>query len=295
MENEEKNIFDLKMEPSVIISKMEISTNFQIELSPTLEIQCETKTEEEIADEILGKAQAQHMAMTKFPSWVQLSYVRKIRDLGCFESIREMILSGVPLVEVARQIQSLGEMNTIKLDTLRMYLEHYKATIPTWMMAARQQPKQYLELKQKADEGVDCLKEMTRLYGWMKERLEIGMAQERRFGLLTNGMDRNFVVASQLLQLIDEVKGKLGLSDDQARVALPKHLADQVEWNRIYSRESVQQVMSSPEKRSRVVQAAERLLDLWATKLSADQIDKMKQAKEPEVLPPVEEEFPTNT
>jgi hypothetical protein len=279
----------------ILTSNFEIKIGFQILIS--VGIKTESRTEDELREEELDKveaeANARHVAMTKFPSWVKLSYVRKVRDMVAFETIREMILSGMPMVEVGRQVHMLGEMPNIKLATVVTYLDHYRATIPTWMMAARQQPKQYLELKQKAEEGIDCLKEMSRLYNWIKERLEIGMAQERRFGILTSGMDRNFVVAAQLLQQIDEMKSKLGISDDQARVALPKHMSDQVEWNRIYSRESVQRVMTNPEQRSRVVQAAERLLDLWANKLTSEQLDKLKKSRVPEILPA--EEDPTNS
>lgn len=286
MEKENVNKFDLELGPSVILEQVGGGSHLKVQIIPTVEIRCETQTEEEIHEQVQAELKAKQIAMTKFPAWVVLSYVRKIRDLDCFESVREMMITGVPLIEIARQVQMMGELPGIKVDTLRMYLEHYKATIPTWMMAARQQPKQYLELKQKADEGIDCLKEMQRLYNWIKERIEIGMNQERKFALLTSGMDRNFIVASQILQQIDEMKSKLGISDDQARVGLPKHMSDQVEWSRIYSRESVQVVMNSPEKRSRVVQAAERLLDMYATKLSSEQIDKIKAAREVQEVPP---------
>lgn len=266
--------------------------DYRVSLDIGVILRCQARTEDEIEKEaddaqahMDAKIKAKQLALTQFPKWVELSYVRKIKELDCFESVREMLMSGVTVIEVARHIHSLNEMNQVKLETLKLYLDHYKATIPAWMLAARQQPKQYLELKKKADEGIDCLKEMQTLYVMMKDRLEMGVKQERNFGILTSGMDRNFVVAINIIKEIDELKSRLGISDDQARVALPKHMSDQVEWNRVYSRESVQEVMNSPEKRSRVVQAAERLLDLYANKLSAQQIDQLKKVKDAEVLP----------
>lgn len=257
-----------------------ISMGMSVNIGVTLSV--EIVDEQDRVDQEIGEQAEQvleqSLAVTKFPSWVRMSYVNRIRNLNCFETVREMILSGTPIIEVAKQIHSLGEAKSLTLESLRLYLDHFKATLPAWIMAMRQQPKQFLEIKRKADSTVDVLQELNRLYLWTKERLEIGMSQERRFQLLTNGMDKNFAIASRLLDQISEVKERLGVTEDQTNAAMPKKLTDQVDWNRIYARESVQKVMSNPEQRSRVVQVAERLFDMYSSKLSPEQMDKKEKA-----------------
>lgn len=239
--------------------------NVMVEVSPTVNIEPIISDIEEVIEREL--ADSEKIAITKFPPWVSMRLVRRIRQLNCFETVREMVMSGVPSVEVARHIHSVGELLTAKVDTVRQYIEHFKVTIPSWQLAARQQPKQYLDLKQKADAAIDVLSKLTKMYNIMEDRIEIGVAQEKRFQLLTSGMERNIVVAVNILAQIQELKERLGVTDDQAKSALPKHLADQVDWSKIYARESVSRVMSNPEARTRVLQAAERLIDLYAVKL----------------------------
>lgn len=233
----------------------------------------EVKSDEELveANQMVEATES----LTKFPSWVKNGHLNQVKNLKCFELVREMLITGVSSIEVAKKIQGLGELTHCKLESIRQYLEHYKATIPTWLLASRQQPKDYLQLQAQTKETLDVMEKLVSLYKRIDERIEIGMKQERKFGLLTNGLEKNFLIASKLLEQIEALKEKLGVADHQAREALPQGmLTPQVDWNRVYSKQSVVEVMNHPEKRTRIIGVAERLLELYGSKLEPRDLPK---------------------
>ena len=226
------------------------------------------------------EAKANDVPVTQFPGWVRPDYVRQIRGLHCFEDVREMIILGVPVVEVARKVHSLGELKNLKINTLEMQLRHYKATIPKWLIAARQSenlPVQYLEVK-KASEAIEVFTELTSLYEMIKERLQIGMRVDRKFEIVTPHLEKTFMVAAGILDKIREMKERNWVAqEDQRVVNAPTKSLD---WSKIYSSGSVAKVMADPESRSRVIKVAERLMDLYGKNLTLEQIDRLQKAKE---------------
>jgi hypothetical protein len=219
-------------------------------------------------------------AFTRFPKWVHQWKVNKIKGLKCFELVRDLLLSGVPVVEVARRVQQMGEMTAIKEASVGTYLEHYKATLPAFLMAARHQPKQYLEIQERAETVIDVLQKLSKLYAQIEKRIERGLANEEKFGVVLNSVDPCFHMAAALLDRIHKVKMAMGIGPGQERQALPKSLAQQVEWDKVYARESVATVMANPDSRARVLQVAERLIDLYGKNLSLQQIEQLRRVKE---------------
>lgn len=235
--------------------------------------------EDDCGEEALQEAAERIESVTQFPAWVKPYYVNRIRRLNCFELVREMLLCAHPSIEVARKIQELGELKTIQLDTARMYLEHYKATIPTWQFAARQKPKEYLQIKQKIEEQVNVAGELCELFHKMKKRIDIGMATDAKFGFVQANLEKNFVVAADLLMKIQLMREKMGFGHEKTN--LPDSHSDTIDWRKIYGRQSVANVMRDPDARARVVGVAERLFSLYATRLSPEQLHQMLKKQLP--------------
>lgn len=236
--------------------------------------------DDDYGEEALQEAIERVDAATQFPSWVVLSRVNRIRRLNCFELVREMILSGHATIEVARKVHELGEFKTKKLETVRSDLEHYKATIPSWEFAARQKPKQYLEMKHKIEEQINITQELCELYQMMKKRIAIGMATDAKFGFVQANLERNFVVAAALLAQIQTMRDRVGFGDMKG--LLPQSTADSIDWQRVYGRKSVTNVMKDPDARARVVGVAERLFSLYGKQITPEQIqDLMKKQLPP--------------
>lgn len=212
----------------------------------------------------------QALPANKYPQWVEESKVQKIRRLDCFEQVREWLIEGLPAGEVARRLVDQGYFEDYSVQSVQQYVSHYRATIPPWAFISRRQPTQYLNAVKAADHGVDVLKEMADLIKLQKKRVEIGFQREQQFGLLSSGMEKNVAVAATLINQFAEMKERLGLSEHQIQQNLPPDVVKDVDWKHVYGRESVTKVLGNPESRARVVQVAERLLDMYANKLSRE-------------------------
>lgn len=210
----------------------------------------------------------QALPATKYPHWVQDSFVQKIRQLDCFEQVREWLIEGLPAGEVARRLVDQGYYSELSIITVQAYVTHYRATIPPWAFISRRHPTQYLNAVKAADHGIDVLKEMADLIRLQKKRVEIGFQREQQFGLLSSGMEKNVAVTATLISQFAEMKERLGLSEHQIQQNLPPDVVKDVDWKHVYGRESVAKVLGNPESRARVVQVAERLLDMYGDKLS---------------------------
>jgi len=211
--------------------------------------------------------------VNQYPSWVQIHKVNIIRNLSCYEEIREMLLRGIPTIEVARFIQVHGEMKFHKLDTVRQYLEHFKATIPKWHFKSYTLQKS-LEAEVARQKQVNVLDEMAWLIQQQRQRIELGMNAERNFGFLQSGMERNMLAQNAMLKDYLETSQKLGGEDrSQKRSSIPAP-----EWSVAYDdpknpvvKEDIASVMGNPESRTRVTRAIENILEL-TKKLSPEKL-----------------------
>lgn len=207
----------------------------------------------------------------KYPPWVRQDLVKRIRNLMCVENARDMILNGFPPVEVARYIQAAGELVDMDINNLKEHVEHYRATIPKHLMLAKVSPRELISIKREADRKLDVLERMTKLYEWMEERIGIMMTNDKKFNIASQGGEKNFAVATQMLLYIKQEQEALGLAGEHG----PNRNAPRIDhesWNKVYGRESVAKIMSDPGKRNKVVRVAERLLDLYSQNLTPEQL-----------------------
>lgn len=227
----------------------------------------------------LTKRKDRAVAYHQIPKWVQPAFVRKIRNLNCFELVREWLLEGIAGPEVARRVhEQCGEALDMSRNYLNDCISHYRQTIPPWAFVARINPQKYLKTLRSADEGLDVVKEIQDLYKLQKKRVEIGFQREQQFGLLSSGMEKNMLVAAELIEKLVSLKEQLGLNVEQIPENLNPNIAKDVDWKRVYARESVSKVLENPESRSRVVQVAERLIDMYGPKLVDARVEAWKKA-----------------
>jgi len=215
----------------------------------------------------------------QYPEWVDDRYVNYTRALRCFELVREELLSGTPTIEVARHVQILNEWKDKKLGTVRVYLEHFKATLPKTQMLARMVPAQYVETKKKVDKSLDCLVALEELYGMMMDRIKIGMKREVAMEFLMNGMEKQFAGALDILSKIHEIKSDLrgnpiDISNDM------KGMTPAIDWTKVYSSPNVNEVMSDPEKRARLVRMVENLAKLSGKMTPEQHVKTLKSAED---------------
>lgn len=200
-----------------------------------------------------------------WPSWVRPAKVQKIKDLNCFAIIHDLILNGLPAPEVARHIQLHNELPGDSPDQIRQFVEHYRATIPKSILAQRHLPKVVQLAAREIQESVDVVKEMSSLFFKMKKRFDMNATREDaiQFSLAAN--DKIAAEMKNILMAIAILKEKYGVTDEQVRQAA-KDPTLGVDWDGVYGREGVNQVIKDPAARMRVLRTVEGMLEYWGKK-----------------------------
>jgi len=210
----------------------------------------------------------------KYPRWVSFWRVERIRSLKCFEVVREMLLSGIPPVEVARQVQILGEMTQISLDTVRVHMEHFRATLPKALMVARVNPAHYVASRKKVDATIDSIQVLSDLTEKMMKRIDIGMAREKAMNFLLPNMEKQFTVCMELACRIHEMKKNIGFNEQTLEVVDKAVAVSRVDWDKTYSKPGLNEVMSNPESRVRVIRFIEDMTGMFG-KMSKEQQERI--------------------
>lgn len=242
-----------------------------LELQVGLNITVDGLAEEDISDSVAAQLLQKADGYVQYPAWVQKRYVEYVRSLNCFETVREMLLCGMPASEVARQIHHLNEWKDKGHNTIRVYVEHYKQTLPKTEMLARMVPRQYLETKAQVKERLDCLSALEELHGWMKKRIQIGMKREESMDFLMTNMERNFSVMLEIISRTHEIKKDLLGNEKQIETGIQNQTAiGRVDWNKIYDSPNADEVMNNPESRARLVRFSQTLSNVFG-KLTPEQ------------------------
>lgn len=197
----------------------------------------------------------------KYPGWVKEHNVKAVRELKCFEAVREMLLNGMPVVEVVRQVQLLNEWKTRTPESARVTLEHYKATLPKVEMMARMVPAAYVEVKKRVDKTVDYMGVLDRMVGIMEKRIEIAFEREKAMQFLMPNVEKQFAVMIELVGRIHEIKKDLGVIEmEKAPPALPPTATD---WSKMYVTPTVNDQMADPQTRARLARFTETITKMY--------------------------------
>jgi hypothetical protein len=210
----------------------------------------------------------------KAPDWVNKSHVRTIKGLNCYEAVRELLLNGTPSIEVARQIQLLNELKHVSLNSIRVYVEHFKATLPKLEMIQRINPLGFVAAAKKVEKAIDSLSVLEKMIEAMVSRIEIGMKREAAMQFLMPGMNKEFETIKNMIQAHHEMKRNIiGRTDIEMITDAP------MDWSKVYSAPNVNEVMQSPEKRARLVRMTENLTKMYGTMTPEQQQRVMDLAK----------------
>jgi hypothetical protein len=227
------------------------------------------------------KMVAEVVKMNGWPYWVKPSFVNIIKNLGCFEQVREMLEKGVGLVKIANQIKAHGEMLDQAIGTIENYLTHYKATIPKHLIARKQL--KIPEAEQALRSSLDVRQKMIELYNRMEKRIEIGFNREQQMNFLMSGMEKQFEVAAKILKDIYNFDKEQGFGEygaiarDGERKSLP---SAPIDLDAVYSRTGINDTLQDPAKRQRIVSVVERLLDLGKKADDIGALDALDRARE---------------
>lgn len=249
-----------------------------MDLTVRVDIQVNGLAEEDVDPSYTEKLLSTAASHVQYPSWVDEWKVTRVRALKCFETVREMLLSGMPSVEVARQVHNLNEWKDLKIETVRTYLEHFKATLPKSLMMARMLPEQYIETKKKVDQSLDCIDSLQNLYTLMMKRIEIGMQRETAMQFLMPNMEKQFAVVLDIISKVHDIKKDLSLTEKEVVSEVSRGGAiSKVEWGNIYSSPNANAVMNDPESRARLVRFSESVTKIFG-KMPADQQQRIIEA-----------------
>jgi hypothetical protein len=204
-----------------------------------------------------------------WPSWVRKNKVDKIKSLDCFSVIHDLIINGMSALQVARQIQMHGEMQDFTEDNVRLYVDHYRATIPKALIMVRKDKKNLVVLQKKVSDVVDAILEINELYKLQKKRIQAQIKREETLGFLMSQTVKEFVEAEHLLQTLFNMRKESGLAKDlvdQAKDVTPlsqDQFLDSLELDKTYNREGLTDLIKNPASRMRILQSVEKFVTLY--------------------------------
>jgi hypothetical protein len=184
----------------------------------------------------------------------------KLKALRCFRDAHARLVDGWPLSELARWIQDdQKEYTDIGRDSLIALLHKYRATVPAVEFAKKHAPnKAVIEKIKEAEEGLDELAEMQRLYKMQLERVEIDRTIEKNIKKLLPAMGQEIRTAKEILQAYADLKMDLGLVDRNLGTTRTENITATVDFTS--GNPAVQKVLENPESRRKLTAIAARFL-----------------------------------
>lgn len=137
----------------------------------------------------------------------------RIQALKCFPKVREMLLEGMPVPEVARFVQTeAGEYQSISEASLVRTLHRFKATIPAGDFLAARLPRKHVEAVEQVKAGLDELAASEDLYALQLARIHKLYAVEQTMpNILFPGLTQEIRTAAELLRDRVALKKAMGL------------------------------------------------------------------------------------
>ena len=196
---------------------------------------------------------------------------KALRDLECFEAVRDRMLAGWTISQLVHFVhEEMEEGKDIAPTALFQMLDGYRKTIPPADFVSQQPPGDIVQQRmskvhqsaiKKLKEGLNELDELQNLYETQMERIRIDLEAERTNGKLFPSMSQEVRIAKELLESSSRLKHELGLTkkhlghlDVEARFVQDAHTK--------FGNDSVKRVLENPESRRRVLGLAERFLAL---------------------------------
>lgn len=227
----------------------------------------QTREIDEELEEFEQKEKSKKGRDPTWPEWVKATLVRKIANLPCKDTIQDMILEGFPTVECARQIHYLGFAKDVSLSYLGQCVEHFRQTIPKALIINRLSPKALVPASKAMNDGINEVEEIADMYLKLKSIIEIGVKRTQQLDSLIPGLEKYFGHAATLLEKSANIKQSLGFKNNKPIEVQ----STKIDWTSIYSRPGMNEVMSDPKARYRIVKFVESLASVYSTMSSEKQ------------------------
>lgn len=194
----------------------------------------------------------------------------RIRTLVCFQEVHDRILDGWTLTEVARFIHEVKkELADLTRNGLIAALQDYRKTIPPAELVKKRITPVYVEAAKQVEEGVDELVELEKLYKLQMRRIDIDVNNEKNIKKLLPTTGQEVRIAREILSTYADLKMDLGLSKRHlGQMDVEARLMADVAVR--YNKPEVQNVLSNPQSRKKVLNLVERLMSRSATSLSEE-------------------------
>lgn len=230
-------------------------TGFSTSVEPEMDVESITVEEDE----------AQH----RWPDWVRPSMVDRFLRLKSFQTAHELLMQGFPDIEIARQIQTLGEMVDVSLKHVTNVVRHYKHSLPKHEIVSRLLPSRTIE-PVNIGKPVVLRVELADLYHKAKQRVERALKREIDLDGLIPTTDKAFATTLDTLDRIITIADKLGMTEEKEQT---QSRSSAVDWDAVYSRPGMNDVMGDEKSRYRMVKFVESLAGMYG------KMDPAKQAK----------------
>jgi hypothetical protein len=178
-------------------------------------------------------------ANAAWPAWVKAVLVEKLKGIKNFRAAHDMVMEGFPDTEIARQIQAMGDLTDLSHRYVTNVVKHYKHSIPKHEIVARLLPSRTITLT--PEEKPVMLK----------------------------------AIASQLdtIDRIITIAEKLGMTEESERRS---ERSRSVDWDSVYSRPGMNELMQDPKSRYRIVKFVEAMAGMYG-KMSPERQSQMME------------------
>lgn len=186
---------------------------------------------------------------------------RRIKNLRCFEQVREMLTFGYPASKVARFIWDQGESKDIKFQSLIENLICYRREILPADVLVKRQPHVIINAKKQYTDKLEELKRMDDLYDALKHRFDSINAEWQ----MTGSADPEFLKTAQsimnLVYKMHGIKMDLGISGARNLGTLTVSAERLAEISDKYG-DGAARAMADPVSRARVLACLQRAQDV---------------------------------
>lgn len=194
------------------------------------------------------------------PSWVDMSFINRIRNLKCYEMVRLMCSQGVKHADIATQIQNNGELLEVKHSTVVMYLAHFTQTLPKIDKLYTIAPAKYNEIRKEFDRGEQCLRDLEKIRDLAIKRLEIAYEREKSIGMLLPGVEKAYAIAIDSVERLQQMSSKLV---GERPVESGADISTSHDYDSIYGKKGLNKAMSSVQSKLKVAKFVEKVLERY--------------------------------
>lgn len=184
----------------------------------------------------------------------------RIYDLPYYKEVYDKLRKGWSLTRVAKMIQSRGGCSDISFSYLRQTLHFFRnERIPKTEILKDYVPEYVMDTKEKFKESIDELEEIEDLYRVQRDRIGVDYKKEKQIGKLFNNTYKEMEVCLAMLQASAKLKQDLGLTKKELGTlnVEGRHI---LEAQNKYGTKDIQDVITNPNSRRRVLMLAERIL-----------------------------------